>query len=181
MDFDGTHWEMEALRYFLIGEFIEVAQFDNATVRRFELSDDVAEHLGTLCVDDFLFGVRHIGRERELVEIVLRRGEVGKRDHIHTFVADMVDALVGGDGEEPGAERMGRGIEVERAESLAEGFQRKVVGLIGVVSHLENHKIEGLSVETHEVGKSMFIALLASGTHEFVVAHSLIGLKIYEG
>ena len=92
--------------------------------------------------------------------------------------SDVVDAVVGGNGEQPSAESVCRSVEVKRAESFSKGFYGKVVGFYSVVGHFQEHEIEGFPVHTHQIGVGTLVAMFACAAYQLIVALRFFGLKL---
>ena len=63
---------------------------------------------------------------------------------------------------------------MELAEGFAEGLDGEVVGIGGVVGHAQEHEVDRLAIEAHEVGIGTLVALLAGGQHQLVIALGLV-------
>ena len=86
------------------------------------------------------------------------------------LTADEVDAVVAGNGEEPGGEGVLGGVGGELAEGFSEGLDGEVVGIDGAVRHAEEHKVDRLAVVAHKVGIGPLVASVAGGEDKLVVA-----------
>jgi hypothetical protein len=82
------------------------------------------------------------------------------------LLADPVDAVVGRDLEEPGAERVVRRVLLQAVEGLAEGFDRQVLRIVLVVDHLQQHEVDGVAVPAHQFGVGLLIAFVHGAAHE---------------
>ncbi len=172
MDFDGAEGNIEFLGYFLIGEFVEVTHFDNATIARFELFDNFAEKHASLVIDKFFFGIGIVGRKSVFDAVVVTTdAHIVEGDCLHALFADKIDEVVAGNGEKPSAEIVLRSIRMKLAKSLAESFYGQVVGFSGVVGHAEKHEVDGFAIETHKVGIGTLVAFVSGGEDQLIVAY----------
>ena len=90
------------------------------------------------------------------------------------LAADEVDAVVAGDGEEPGGEGVLGCVGGELAEGFAEGFDGEVVGVDRAMGHAEEHEVDGFAIVAHKVGVGTLVALVAGGHNELVVTLCLV-------
>src|SRR5262249_16848022 len=84
------------------------------------------------------------------------------REELHALLADMIDAQVGRDLEEPAGESVNRVVALDRRESLDERFLRQVARLLGVAHHLAAQIVYRVLILAEQQGIRRLIAALAA-------------------
>ena len=79
------------------------------------------------------------------------------------LLAEEVETTIAGNGEQPSGKAILGREGIELAEGLSESLYGQVVGFGGIMGHAEQHQIDGLAVETHQIGISFLVAFFTGG------------------
>ena len=159
LSFHGAERNVELCSDLFVAEFLEIAQFDHQAVLAVEAAEHFAHQLNALAADDGLFGVQGSGPQvAGVVAAAFAVDGLIDGEHVEALLANVVDAVVDGDAEQPGAECVTRHVAVDLGEGLAKGFNGQVFGIFPVFDHLQHHVKDGVAVTLQEDGVSLLIA-----------------------
>ena len=147
MSLYGAQGNVQLSGDLFVAQFLEIAQFDHQAVLAVEAAEHIAHQLYALAADDGLLGVQGGGPQvAGIVAAAFAVDGLVDGEHVQALLADVVDAIIDGDAEQPGAECVTRHVAVDLGECLAEGFDGQVFRIFPVFDHLQHHVEDGVAI-----------------------------------